>query len=354
MNSRIAFAVSCSAAALSLCLGPVARASSEWVDIKGNKIEAEPVEALGPLAIFDNGGIVPFNMLAPEDCVRFYQSTKSHPERATDWSAGTSKVTEEFIGRVFKYDGDKLVADDLKGRPEPELYMVFYATNGESRSWDMIGKVTPDLFDKLQKAYPGMVQGLLFGVQEAPSEHAGMAISMKGGWLVTDFRKQVEMDTLRRMTPTVHFGIVVMTRQGVPLFGPDALNENDIRLTFAKTATILDQIRPGNHHMWAARKYYLDAVQPVAYASGKSDPVLVGNPLVADGLRQRKIYQVDATIHVTALGTVSAVDLKPEGIPAGMAAPLADALKKSCVFVAAVDHGKFVDGTYMFHMDVPH
>ncbi len=328
--------------------------TSQWTLAKGEVIEAEAVEALGPVALFDNGAMVPFSMLTSEDCLRFYQAVSKRAPRADDWSRAKSPVSEEVQGRLMKYDGDRLVPDDLKGRPEPELYMFFFTTNSVSQAWDMVGKTTPELFSKLQAAFPGEVQGVLFGVQESPAEHASLAITMKGGWLVTDYRQQVEMDTIRRWTPQINYGLVVATRSGVAIFGPDAMNENQIRQTFAKTAALLDQIRPSNHHGWASRAHYLSAVQTVLYANGKSDPVPMGNPLVAEGLRQRKIYTVDAKIHVAADGSIPAVDIVPESLPPGMAAPLADALRKSSVFVPAVDHGKFVDGVYAYHMDVPH
>jgi hypothetical protein len=342
-------------AAAWLGLAPAALARpGEWKDAKGATFEADPAALLGPLALFSNGTLVPVGMLSAEDCVRFNEGLKKIPERAADWSMGRSKVTQEIVGGLMAYEGDHLVPDDLKGRPEPEYYMVFYATNGTSQSWDMIGKSTPELFAKLQKDHPGMVQGVFFGVNETPAEHKFMATSMKGGWLVTDFRKQVEMDTLRAMKPTISYGIVFMTRNGMALFGPDATNEAQVKAIFDQANGLLEHVRLDNPHFWPARAHYLGALQAAANANGKSDPVLVGNPLVADGLRQRKILVVDAAIKVGADGKATDVQLKPEGVPAAMVGPLADALRRACVFVPAVDHGKFVDGVYAYHMDVPH
>ncbi len=339
------------------CLGlapPAAAKSSEWKDAKGNTFESDPAALLGPLALFSNGTLVPLGMLSDEDCVRFHDGLKALPDRSPEWGKGTSKITSDVVGRLMTYEGDHLVADDLRGRPEPEYYMVFYATNDVSQSWDMIGKSTPELFAKLQRDYPGMVQGVLFGVAETPIQHTFMATSMKGGWLVTDYRRQVEMDMLRRMTPTINYGIVFMTRNGLPLFGPDATNETQVKAIFDQVNALQEHVRPDNHHFWAARAHYLRAVQPVAFANGKSGPLLMGNPLMADGLRQRKIYQVDADIQVGADGKVTGVQVKPEGLPPAMVGPLGDALRGACVFVPAVDHGKFVDGAYAYHMDVSH
>jgi hypothetical protein len=342
-------------AAACLGLAPAALAkSSEWKDAKGNSFEADPAALLGPLALFSNGTMLPVGMLSPEDCVRFHDGLKVLPERASEWSKGTSKITGDVVGRLMNYEGDHLVADDLKGRPEPEYYMVFYATNDVSQSWDMIGKSTPELFAKLQKDYPGMVQGVLFGVAETPIQHTFMATSMKGGWLVTDYRRQIEMDTLRRMTPTNSYGIVFMTRSGLPLFGPDATSEIQVKAIFDQVNGLLEHVRPDNPHFWPARAHYLGAVQAVAFANGKSGPQLMGNPLMADGLRQRKIFQVDADMQVGADGKVTGVQVKPEGLPPAMVGPLGDALRRACVFVPAVDHGKFVDGAYVYHMDVAH
>jgi hypothetical protein len=346
----------CSAIAAASCgLLPAALArSSEWKDAKGNLFEADPVEVIGPIAFFSNGTLLPLSLLSPEDCIRFFQGMKGPPVRAAEWSQGKSPITEDLIGRSLKYDGDHLVADDLKGRPEPEFYMVFYTTNSKSAAWDMMGKSTPDLFAKLQSDYPGMVQGVMFGVDEARSEHVFMATSMKGNWLVTDFREQVEMDHIRRMTPTSSYGILVMTRNGLAVFGPDAINEIQVKAIFAKFTGLLALVQPDNPRGWKDRAHFWRAVQPVAYAKGKSDPVLLGNPLVAARLRQLKIYQVDATFHVAADATITAVEVKPDGMPAGMVTMLSEGFRKVAVFVPAVDHGRFVDGVYAYHMEVPH
>ena len=91
------------------------------------------------------------------------------------------------------------------------------------------------------------------------------------------------------------------------------------------------------------------------FASGHADPVLVGNPLVPEGLKKNGVLQVDATIGVAADGQVTEVSVKPDGnVSQKMLAALGDALKKACVFVPAVDNGKSVAAIYNYHLEVPH
>jgi hypothetical protein len=151
------------------------------------------------------------------------------------------------------------------------------------------------------------------------------------------------------------FSLVVVNREGVPVFS--ALNPGDpeIGKVFADLTGLLELLRPGNPRSWPDRAYYLRAVQPVAYAHGHADPVLVGNPLVPEGLKKNGVTHVDATIAVAADGLVTEVTVKPDaGVSAKMLTALGDALKKACVFVPAVDNGKFVAGSYNYHLEVPY
>jgi hypothetical protein len=65
-----------------------------------------------------------------------------------------------------------------------------------------------------------------------------------------------------------------------------------------------------------------------------------------------KVYKIDATFQVAADGKVTSVEVEPNGMSPSMVAMFTSGFKRGCLFVAAVDHGKFVDGTYKYHMEV--
>ncbi|HEY5227447.1 MAG TPA: hypothetical protein VIJ19_02845, partial [Opitutaceae bacterium] len=250
---------------LGMALSGLAK-SEEWKDASGNTFEASASDILGPWALFDTGALVPLNALSNEDCVRFYQRLKDKPARAADWKDATSKVSSELYGRLLHYKGDDLEKDDEKGRPEPEFFMIFYSTNDKNMTWNMLRRSTPELYSKLVHDHPDMVQGVVFGVGEEMADHLDLAVNTKGEWMYTLFGAEVEMRTLKTMIPTNLYGIVVMTRDGVPLFGPDASTDEQVKATFDKLTRLLTHVEDQDPRDWIARAHYFRAVQPVAFA----------------------------------------------------------------------------------------
>ncbi|HZZ20132.1 MAG TPA: hypothetical protein VFE25_12220 [Opitutaceae bacterium] len=340
-------------AVASLGLAATAQAKNEeWKDPKGNTFEAMPSQILGPWALFDTGTLIPLNALSKEDCIRFYQGLKDKPERASDWKDAKSNISAELYGRLMHYKGYDLEKDSEKGRVEPELYMIFFTTNDKNMTWKMLRNETPDLYAKMMHDHPETIQGVIFGVGEEIGDHMDLAVNTHGDWMYTEFATEVEMRTLKRLIPTNLYGIVVMTRDGIPLFGPDASNEEQIKTIFDQVNGMLVHVEDKDIRDWKARDYYYTNVQPVAFASGHSDPLLMGNPLRDAVLRKMKIYNVDATFHVKADGTITSVNMKPGELAPDMEKKFADGFQRGCLFVPAVDNGKFVDGTYEYHMAV--
>ena len=340
-------------------LTPVRSWADEWTDLHGDNFRGTASESLGPLALFKTksgmGHMLAWRFLAPADCVRFYEQIQASPARAENWSQARSLISGEIAGHVSRVQGDKLVPASLSG-PEPEFYIVFFASNGVGKSWDMLGH-SAEPYQKLQNLHPGMVEGLFFGLRHKAYEHANMATSMNLPWLVANFSEENKLSTIAQFAPPPDdesYSIVVITREGVPVFSAPSPNDAELAKVFADLTGLLDLMRPGNPRGWPDRAYYLRAVQPAAFAGGQADPVLVGNPLVADGLKKNGVGLVDAQIEVAADSKVTAVTLTPESrIPAKMQGPISDALKRACQFVAAVDHGKFVAATYHYHLEVP-
>jgi len=355
MNPRLPRLVSCVALLAAVCgLVSTARAKSEhWTNAKGEEFSAAPADVLGPWALFDDGTLLPFSLMLPEDCVRFYKGLQEVPARASNWKDAKSKISSELYGRLLHYNGNNLEGDNEDGRPEPEFFIIFYTNNDKTQSWDELSRSTPGLYSKLIADYPGLVQGVVFGhPQEDMQDFMDVATNTKGEWMFVQFHVENQMRTILRMMPTNLYGILVMTRDGIPLFGPDSQTDEQVKATFAKFNGLLQHMRPEDMKGWAARAYYAKAVQPVAFANGKSDPILIGNPLDEAKLRQMKVYKIDATFQVAADGKVTSVEVEPNGMSPSMVAMFTSGFKRGCLFVAAVDHGKFVDGTYKYHMEV--
>lgn len=334
-------------------------ASQEWKDPQGNSFKAEASEVLGPLGLFQTGRagsrLMPWRALAPADCVRFHEQSGRKAARADDWAQAKGAVSVELRGRVHRVEGDKLVEASLAGRPEPQFFVVFYANNSVGKSWDMLGHAI-EPFNRLQQAFPGQIEGLFFGMWHKNDEHRAMALQMKLPWLVADYNEEHKLATVAALAPLADheaFSLIVINRSGVPVFSASSPDTLAIDKVLADLTGVLELMRPGNPRGWPDRAYYLRAVQPVAFAAGHADPVLVGNPLVPEGLRKNHVARVDAIITVAADGSVTGVDLKPdEKTSAKMAAALVDALTKACLFVPAVDHGQFVAGTFHYYLEV--
>lgn len=356
MRRRILLLVSWLSAAVGFGLPFTAAAGTEeWNDTQGNRFRGEPAEELGPLALFRTphmaGRRLPFHVLSPEDCVRFSAELRTHPPRAADWAHANGLLSRELVGNLLRVENDQLVPADLSARPEPEFLILFFASHSEGPSWEMMGSARP-LYEKIQKDYPGMVEAVFYGTSDTKADHIDMAVSMRVPWLVTEFHSQRSMSTVSGLISGAKYGLTIVNRDGVPLFSSSGDKAADVKQAMNDLLALLDLLRPANPRAWQDRAYYLRAVQQAAYAQGRCDPVLVGNPLLPEGLRQRAVFRFDATIQVAADGHVTAAALKPGGdLPSGLEAPLGQALQKA-LFVPAVDHGKFVDGAYQYHFEV--
>jgi hypothetical protein len=354
MTPRISRLSLCLAIAAACCgLATTAGAKSEeWKNAKGETFRATPSEVLGPWALFDDGTLVPLSLMSDEDTVRFYQVIKDLPSRSADWKTATSPVSAELYGRLLHYSGIELAADNESGRPEPEFYVMFFTTGDKNMSWNMLQRSTPALYASLMKSYPDMAQGVVFGVGDTAQDQFDISVNTKGDWMFTVFDTEVQMRTLTHLIPTNLYGIVVMTRNGVPLFGPDAATDDQVKDTFQKFTGLLDHMKATDMKVWIARAHYFRIVQPVAFGNGHSDPMLMGNPLVEATLRKMKIFKLDATFHVAADGKITSVSVTPYDMTPGTVKMFTDGFQRGCLFVPAVDHGKFVDGTYTYHMEI--
>ena len=354
MNRRLLHGVVVGLAVLGA--GRPAQAGSEvWQDTEGNKFRGEAAEVIGPLALFrvsrTTGRRIPLHLLTPDECVRFHQQAVAKPARAADWAEAKSAISQELLGRVLRVQDDRLVPAELKGRPEPEFFILFFASHGEGKSWEMLGTAGP-LYAQAQAEFPGLVEALFFGVGHNGTDHADMAVSMKLPWLVADLSEERHMPLISEFAPANSYGMVVVNRDGVPLFSSPADSAAAVQQVMNDLLELLQLMRRDNPASWKDREYYWRAVQPVAHAAGRCEPMLIGDPLRAEALRQHGVFRFDAAIQVAADGHVSGAVVKPGGdLPAELTAPIGEALRQA-VFVPAVDAGKWVAGDYTYHFEV--
>lgn len=329
-------------------------AMTEWKDHKGATFKGEPVEALGPLVLFRTGGttskFLPMRALSPEDCVRFYQATSGRPPRAKKWSEAQGKASSEFIGRLMRAEGGKLKAVDLAKLPEPELFIVLFRSRQSGGSWRLFDNLTPFL-NRIQRVYPGRVASVVLSTWDSGFD--ATALPSSRNWNVVDPKKQSEMKLLSRFVPGGGFVMMLMTREGVPLFGGPANEIVDLMHFVDGVSNMLWQLNPANPRTARDRAHYLGAVRPLEFAQGRGEPLLLADMFRTEGLRQNGIARIEAKIAVAADGKVSGVELLPESeMPAAVRPPIAEAIRKMALFMPAVENGAAVAGDYAYSVKV--
>ncbi len=354
MKTLSAYVKDCVLIAIGCCLSTTGFARSErWSDVKGAKFEGEPAEVIGPLALFSLAGhgrtLIPLNTLSPQDCVRFSEQLRSVPEPAADWAKSTTQIGSEIYDHVLQRQDAKLVRADLKGTREPRFYILYFASTSEGNSWEML-RQSETAWPSFQRAHPSLVEGLMFGVNNSTVEQINMATETKVPYLVARLNEESNMSAIGGLAPGIGYGMVVTNCNGVPLFLGKGDSTEDTKKIMGEFDALLNLLDPNNTEAWAAELYYWKAVQPALHATDKCEPRLIGDPLSATKLTQLGAKRFDATIDISAGGTVTGVTLTPDGeLPKSLVLPISEALKGGAQFVPAVDHGKFVDGKYHYH-----
>ncbi|MSU49064.1 MAG: hypothetical protein EXS37_08280, partial [Opitutus sp.] len=334
-----------------------APAASEWKDHKGATFRGEPVEALGPLALFRIGSnssrFLPMRIFSPEDCVRFYQAIAGRPARADRWSDAKGQASGELIGRLQIAERGQLQAFNFTAVPEPELLIVLF---GGKRNPDaappyfLLDNLAP-FINRVQRVYPGRVATVVWAVRQANMNLKGLPNART--WLVADPEKQSAMKVVSRFAPVGGFVMVLMTREGIPLLGGAANDVGEVMKFVDGASDMLWQLNPANPRGARDRLHYLRAVRPAEFAQGKSDPLLLIDPLRVDALRQRGVARVEARFGIKADGGVAEVEILPGSkLPPPLVAPLTEALRMNTIFLPAIDQGAPVTGSYLYDLKI--
>lgn len=338
-----------------LATSGLATGLSQWTDTAGAQFRAEPTEVLGPFALFNlsatRGQRTHLRGLTPEDCRRFYAETSSRPPVAAHWDQAQGLISRELLGRVAQVNQHQLVPVDLSTRAEPEIFVVLFGSNNDGESWGMVHGFIPT-YRRLQQIYGGWCETVFVGVRGKPSDHRRIATESAMPWLIADWAEQENMSRLARFIPREGCLMLAISRNGVPLLSSRAENVVAIKQFIDDLSDLVRSVDPTNQSSWRDRLHYLDAVRPKQYAQRQADPVLVGNPLRAEGLSQRGVTAVSARLEVGADGRVlSAVVAPTGGLSTRLQSQLAEALRATARFSPAIDHGQAVAGTYAYFFD---
>jgi hypothetical protein len=148
--------------------------------------------------------------------------------------------------------------------------------------------------------------------------------------------------------------MLVLSRDGDVLISDRPAGVASFRRFVDEFTDLLWCANPANTRAWADIVHYGKAVRPLQFAESATGPLLVGNPLKADGLRQRGIGRVAARLEIDAEGKITSATLQPgSAVPEQLATQLTDALARSAIFLPAIDHGKPVAAGYDYVMEVP-
>ncbi len=344
------------ALASGLLLSPQpAFAKSSWSDGKGGTFSGTPVQVLGPFALFTgsgNGRRVLLRTLSDDECRRFYTELAARPPRAKSLAEAKGDSTVDLVGRVLRVEGGKLVPADLTREPEPELLLVLSGSHNEGEGWVMVSNLGP-LDERVNRVFPGLMETVFLGARHDAAQHQEMALQSYMHWLVADFSQQRAMGTLRRYIPAEGSSMVLVSREGVLLAAGRGTDVTTMRAFTDQVADFLWAINPENGATWGDVLHYLNATRPLQFATSHGDPVLVGNPLRAAGLRRHGIKRVTAKLAVDAKGKVTpTLQPGPDDFPADLAPALQAALAQAVV-APAIDHGQPVAGELAYTIEVP-
>ncbi len=339
---------------VSVAVADLGAAASEWKDAKGATFKGEPVQMAGPLAVWRTGAtsskFLPARVLSAEDCARFHAAAALRAPRAQKWSEAKGEATREFVGRLQRIEGGKARPVDLTAIPEPELLIVLFASRRAEGFGTMVDNLGP-FASRMARVYQGRVAAVVMSAWDPGQEPR----SLPGGrtWMMVDPKKQADMKVMSRFVPGGGFFMMLMTREGVPLFGAQGTGVDDVQHFVDGATDMLWQIHPSNPRTARDRAHYLQVARAADFAQGRTPPLLLVDPLRPDALRARGVKRVEAELEVSAAGKIEGARLLPEAeVPEALAGPLTEALKRTPLVLPAVENGVPTAGTARYSLRI--
>lgn len=326
--------------------------AAEWTDAQGKTFKAEAVEVLGPFVIFSEratvGRCLPVQALPLPELARFTTAVKSRAPRAADWAHATGALTAELRGHLEKVEQQKLVPCVVDGRPEPAVVIVLFFNKEAGDTWKLFwGSMEP--MGKLAKLEPGLVECVGYGVNYRPNGWLDTVKDAAAPWSLVKLDDRPVLKTLAQFVPRDGYYAVAFNRDGVPLFGALDPDEDTVKEFWKKVGGFVAMLEPTNPFSWRPQAYLRTAEQIAAHPSGRIEPELIGHAIRPGSLARQNIRAFDATLKVSAEGTVSEVlDLKSEtAIPPKLHEAIVTTLKKA-VLVPALENGTPVGSEFVY------
>ena len=322
---------------------------SDWTNVLGNSFKGEPLQALGPMALFrtSSGGVrwELFRSLSVETIQRFHRETKL-ADPVSRWANTKADATAELVGRASHLGADgKWAKADFTKVPEPQLLLVLYGP----RPWgdSVTVAVAPQgVYAHLHALRPGQVEFVFLGDK-------GVITWTHMPWYTAGLDELAEMHTLARYAPKEDSLIVLMTRNGQVLMSERGENYGTITKFLDAVCDFLWKIDPANTDYWLDRLHYLNSVRPIEHAQDVSPPVLLGLPFKSAAIRSLGISKIAATLQVDASGKTTQVEWPLDsGVPESRQGRLKEALMHAH-FAPAIDHGVATPAAFEFACDVP-
>jgi hypothetical protein len=282
--------------------------------------------------------------------VRYYQAAAKRPPRAAAWSQAKGEATADLVGRVRRLDNREPRPIDFETLPEPEFIVGIFIGRRENNISHLLDNLGP-FVSRVQRVYPGDVVTVVMPTRQANMESRWLPARP---WLFGDTAKTGGSRLLDRFAPAEGMVAVLMTREGLPLFGSAVNDIVDVTKFVDGASDFLWELNPANPRAARDRAHYLRAVRPVEFAEKSTGPQLVIDPLRIEPLRARGVTRISARLSVGAEGEVSAVEVaEGEGLPAPLVKPLAEALRRNAFFLPAIERGTPVAGSYAYELRIP-
>ena len=332
--------------ACSLCLEAK---QSEWTNVLGKSFKGEPLQALGPMALFrtssDRVRWELFRSLSVETIQRFHREAKL-ADPAPRWADTKADATAELVGRASRLGADgKWAKADFTKVPEPQLLLVLYGPRGWGDSVT-VAQAPQGIYAHLRAIRPGQVEFVYLG-DKGVIAWTGMP------WYTAGLEELAKMRTLRGEAPRENSQMILMTRNGQVLMSERGENYGTIMKFLDAVCDFLWKIDPANTDYWLDRLHYLQSVRPIEHAQDLSPPVLLGVPFKPSAIRSLGISKITATLQVDASGKTTNVEWPLDsGVPASRQGRVKEALMHT-YFAPAIDHGVATPAAFQFAWDFP-
>ncbi len=324
--------------------------NSNWKDATGTPILGEPVEILGPLALFRTAKIdqprrVLLSAFDEADSRRLYQAIASRPVRSDSWENAAGALTGPLASLVKPANRP----GKLQDTPEPELLILVFGYETGKHPIDLLLINLMPLTQRMERLYPGRFAVVFWGNQISGGWFMGRKPK---NWYSLSSGSTAKLPKMENTVPSNTLALVLATREGIPLIRQGIVSLNDVTKFCDATSNFLWQLNPENPNLALSRATFLQATRPLQFASSSDGPLLLYNRLKIEALRKHNVFSVNARFSLDETGAVTAIDyLDGTLMPQKIQDQLTPVFKQSAKFLPAIDHGKAIPSSYNFTLN---